>query len=299
MEFNLPFNIESEQKDYVLSKLYEKKRESYLLKIPTKTQIESPITIRLKPTSNNLNFHLKIHLEKDASATIIEDWNSEVRSPYVKYENTIVCDNDSDLKYVILNTTSPNTNLEIKRTTDIQNNAKCHIHAYHFGSKKVNSSVLQKASGRKSGIHTDIVAKASKKQELSLNTKHLYSGKEGSGEIGMKGIAEDKAILSFDGMVNIARTGGGSASYLNQETLNLSENTMVKAIPGLKIDTNDVKAGHSASIRNLNDEDLYYFGAKGIAKDKAKHLLITGFLEKEIQKIQHLTPAYETIKKLV
>ena len=81
--------------------------------------------------------------------------------------------------------------------------------------------------------------------------------------------------------------------------MNLSQDTVVKSVTGLNIDTNDVKAGHGASIRNLNDEDLYYFGARGIDKDEAKRLLITGFLGAEIQKIQHLTSAYETIKKLI
>ena len=125
------------------------------------------------------------------------------------------------------------------------------------------------------------------------------AARDGSGEIGMKGIAQDKALLNFDGIVNIARTGGGSAGYLQQEALNLSPDTVVKATPGLKIDTNDVKAGHGASVRNLNDEDLYYFAARGIGNAEAKRLLITGFLGKELNKIKAWQPAYDTIRKLI
>jgi len=297
--FNLPFSIKSKQKDYVLSKLYKEKTESYLLKIPAKTQIESPITILLKPSTGKLNFHININMEKGSSATIIEDWNSEVRCKHVKYTSNIICDANSNLKYVVLNTAPNNTNLEISRTTDIQNDAKCHIYAYHFGSNKVNSQVIQKASGKRSEVHTYTIVKSTKQQELNFNTEHIYIGKEGSGKIEMKGIAENKAILSFKGMINITHTGSGSTGYLNQETLNLSENTVVKAIPVLKIDTNDVKAGHSSSIRNLNNEDLYYFETRGIAKDEAKYLLISGFLKKEIQNIKYLTKTYERIKKLV
>jgi len=115
----------------------------------------------------------------------------------------------------------------------------------------------------------------------------------------MKGIAQDKAILSFDGLVQINKTAGNSTGYLKQETLNLSPNTTVRAVPALKIDTNDVKAGHSATVRNLNDEDLYYFGARGIRKEMAKKLLITGFLGKELKKIRKHKTAYESIKKLI
>jgi len=299
MNFPLPFSIETSNKDYILSKLYEEKRESYLLTISERAKIESPITIKLNAISDNLDFHLKIHLKKGASMTIIEDWSSDISAKYVEYTNDIFCDSNTTLKYIILNNVSDNTNLKIKRITNIQNDSKCHIYAYHFGSKTVTSHVLQKANGKSSEVKTDIITKLNKKQELNFNAEHIYYGKEGSGEITMKGVAEDQAILNFDGMVNITQTGDGSAGYLNQEILNLSKNTIVKAIPGLKIDNNNVKAGHSANIRNLNNEDLYYFGARGIEKDEAKKLLITGFMGVEIKKIEHLTSAYETIKKLI
>lgn len=299
-EFKLPFSIEyPSKKDFVLAKCYEEKRECYKLTIPANKQLEEAIYIKLKPTANDLDLKLVIELGEGSSATIIEDWSNEVKSPTIHFEQHIKCQANSNLKYIVLNCSSQKTEMTEKRTSDVASDAKCHIYTYHFGSKKLDSQLTQTASGRNAEINTDIIAKSATDQDLSFNCEHEYAEKQGAGEVGMKGIAQDKAMLSFDGMVNIKQTGGGSAGYLKQETLNLSPNTTVRAVPGLKIDTNDVKAGHSAAVRNLNDEDLYYFGARGIKKEMAKKLLITGFLGKELKKIKEHKTAYETIRKLI
>ncbi|MDH5596892.1 MAG: SufD family Fe-S cluster assembly protein [Candidatus Peregrinibacteria bacterium] len=297
--FTLPFIIESDAKNYVLSKCYEEKAETYLLKVEAGTILESPIWVKIRPTEDTLDFTLKVEIGQDSSASIIEDWSLEVKSDDIRYKNLIRCAPNSELKYVILNHTANDTRIVESRNSEIDASAKCHIYSYHFGSKKVDSRIQQKTIGQGAEIFTDIVAKTGAKQDLNFNCEHLYAAREGSGDIGMKGIAEEKAMLNFDGIINIAQNGGGSSGFLNQETLNLSPNTVVKATPGLKIDTNDVKAGHGASVRNLNDEDLYYFGARGISRDEAKKLLIAGFLGAEVKKIENLKPAYDTIKGLI
>ncbi len=298
-EFNLPFIIESEEKDYVLSKHYEAEKETYWLKIPSQVQLKSPIWIKIKPTEDAVDFTLEIELGESSKASIIEDWSSDVHSDDIEYRNLIKCAPNSNMTYVVLNHTADGAHIREERNTEIDASASCHIYSYHFGSKKVESKMQQKTVGPGAEIFTDIVAKSGAKQDLNFNCEHLYAAKNGSGDIGMKGIAQDQAMLNFDGIVNIAQTGGGSSGFLNQETLNLSPDTVVKATPGLKIDTNDVKAGHGASVRNLNDEDLYYFGARGISKEEAKQLLIAGFLGSEVQKIERFEPAYKTIKTLI
>lgn len=298
-EFHLPFSIESEEKDYVLSKNYEEKTESYCLKIERNKQLQSPIWIRIKPVDEAVDFKLTVELGEGSSVSIIEDWSSEIRSDDISYQSMLKCAPNSRMTYVALNHTADGAQIRETRNSEIDASASCHIYSYHFGSKKVDSKMQQKTVGQGAEIFTDIVVRGGGRQELNFNCEHLYAAKNGSGDIGMKGIAQEKAMLNFDGIVNIAQTGGGSSGFLNQETLNLSPDTVVKATPGLKIDTNDVKAGHGASVRNLNDEDLYYFGARGISKEEAKRLLITGFLGTEVKKIERFEAAYKTIKTLI
>ena len=298
-EFTLPFIIESEEKDYLLSKCHEEERETYSLRIEANKHLESPIWIKMNPRSEESDFMIRVELGEGSTVNIIEDWSPALKARSITYRNLIQAARNSSITYVVLNHSAIDTQISEERNSEIDESAKSHIYSYHFGSKRVDSKLQQKTIGPHAVIFTDIITKTGADQDLNFQAEHLYAGSESSGDIEMKGIAEDRAMLNFEGMINIAQSGGGSEGFLNQETLNLSPKTVVKATPGLKIDTNDVKAGHGASVRNLNDDDLYYFGARGIAKEQAKKLLITGFLESGVSKIEKFEPAYQTIKKLI
>ena len=58
----------------------------------------------------------------------------------------------------------------------------------------------------------------------------------------------------------------------------LDPTAVVNAIPSLEIKTNDVKAGHGVSISKLTDEHLFYLMSRGISREKARELVLDGFL---------------------
>lgn len=169
-----------------------------------------------------------------------------------------------------------------------------------FGSGTGNLDLkLEIEIGKKAEAVIKILAKSTGAQNLSINAELICDEAESKGEILMKGMADGHSRLSFDGLVRVGKNAAGSTAYLKQEILNLSPYTSVRAKPGLKIETNDVKAGHSAWVRNLNDEDLYYFAARGIESETAKKLLVTAFFENELKEQTHFKTACETIPKLL
>lgn len=297
-QFTLPFTIEPESKDYVLSKVYEEE-SSFKLLIPKNAHIEPPIWLKIKPTASDLRFKLTVECEAGASAVIMEEWSSDIKAGKVEFKLHVMAQPNSELKYIVLHAASSETEVKETRTTEIQTDAKCEIHSYYFGSKKVDSQLVQKAMGKAAEVNTDLITRTQDQQELNFDYEHQFIGQNGQGQMGMKAVAQDKGMVRLNGMVNITHTGGGSAGYLQQETLNLSPTTIVKATPGLKIDTNDVKAGHGSSIRNLNDEDLYYFAARGIDAETAKNLMIRGFLGAGLEKLEGWEEVYEGVKRMI
>jgi len=97
-------------------------------------------------------------------------------------------------------------------------------------------------------------------------------------EITSKGVLDDSAHGRFDGAIEITEQGKGAEAHLTEETLLLSPDTRVNAIPGLKIGTNDVQASHAASVTRLDDEHLFYFGSRGVDEQTASTLIVEGFL---------------------
>ncbi len=119
-------------------------------------------------------------------------------------------------------------------------------------------------------------AKGNEKQMLTV--RNIFDGRDGSGEILMRGVAEEKGHCVAKGMIEIGLKGGGTNTYLTQEVLMLDPSAKVDAVPGLEIKTNDVKASHSATVTRLTPEDLFYFASRGISKKEARAMYVTGFL---------------------
>jgi len=101
----------------------------------------------------------------------------------------------------------------------------------------------------------------------------------------VKGVAEGKAHCKCDGMIEIGADGTGTDTYLTQDVLMLHPTANVDAVPALNINTNDVKASHSATVSRVSPEDLYYFGARGITKKEAQKMYVLGFLGDMLQRV--------------
>jgi Fe-S cluster assembly scaffold protein SufB len=59
----------------------------------------------------------------------------------------------------------------------------------------------------------------------------------------------------------------------------LSPTARCNAVPGLEIETNDVKATHAASVSPIDDEKIFYMMARGISEPEAKRMVTLGFFD--------------------
>jgi Fe-S cluster assembly scaffold protein SufB len=147
-----------------------------------------------------------------------------------------------------------------------------------LGGASVTHDLVSRVIGAngESAIDWMFYAKGTEKQQLTV--RNIFDGREGAGEILMRGVAEDKGHAVAKGMIEIGLGGGGTNTYLTQEVLMLDSTAKVDAVPGLEIKTNDVKASHSATVTRLTPEDLFYFASRGVPKVEARAMYIQGFL---------------------
>jgi Fe-S cluster assembly protein SufB/Fe-S cluster assembly protein SufD len=110
-------------------------------------------------------------------------------------------------------------------------------------------------------------------------------GPNTSGHAVSKGVVKDKARLLFKGMIRITKNAKNSRAYLAEHGMILGKEARVDAIPGLEIETNEVKATHSASVAQVNKEQLFYLMSRGLSEDEAKRLIIVGFFEPLVARV--------------
>jgi Fe-S cluster assembly protein SufD len=66
----------------------------------------------------------------------------------------------------------------------------------------------------------------------------------------------------------------------------LSEHAKADAIPNLEIEANDVRCGHAASVGPVDEETLFYLQSRGIPRDEAERLVVTGFFQEVLDRVQ-------------
>lgn len=122
-------------------------------------------------------------------------------------------------------------------------------------------------------------------QRFDTVSNITHSGPNTSGHAISKGVVKDKAKAIFKGMIRIEANAKNSRAYLAEHAMILSKDALADAIPGLEIETNDVKATHSASVAQIDEEEIFYLMARGLSEDEAKKLIIVGFFEPLVERI--------------
>lgn len=95
----------------------------------------------------------------------------------------------------------------------------------------------------------------------------------------------DKSSCAIEGAWKIEKNAHGADTYFSHHTLLLSPDASAKTAPFLEIKTDDVKAGHSASVGKVDEDALFYLLSRGLSETQARALLVQGFFETELAAI--------------
>lgn len=94
----------------------------------------------------------------------------------------------------------------------------------------------------------------------------------------MKAVVEPGGNLELIGKIQVTKKARGTETFLRQKVLLLGEGARAITKPELEIETQEVKAGHAASIGQVDEEQLFYLMSRGLSKKEATKLLVEAFL---------------------
>jgi Fe-S cluster assembly protein SufD len=101
-----------------------------------------------------------------------------------------------------------------------------------------------------------------------------------------KGALRDRSRAVYSGWVYVRPGAQKTDAMQTSRNVVLSEDAKADAIPNLEIEANDVKCGHAASVGPVDDEALFYLESRGIARDEAERLIVTGFFQEVLDRVQ-------------
>lgn len=100
-------------------------------------------------------------------------------------------------------------------------------------------------------------------------------------------IAADQSRGIFSGKIVITKGSQNVDSSQLTQGLLFGEKAEIYAKPQLEIFADDVKAGHGASVGQIDEEELFYLMSRGIPKDQAEVILGEGFARASADLVQN------------
>lgn len=94
-----------------------------------------------------------------------------------------------------------------------------------------------------------------------------------------KSIAKNGGVATYRGTVRIEKEATNSSSYVKCDTILLDELSKSDTIPKNIVMNESSTIEHEATVSKVSDEKLFYMKSKGIDEDKAREMIVMGFLD--------------------
>jgi Fe-S cluster assembly protein SufD len=101
-----------------------------------------------------------------------------------------------------------------------------------------------------------------------------------------KGALRDRSRAVYSGWVHVRPGAQRTNAMQTSRNIVLSEHAKADAIPNLEIEANDVRCGHAASVGPVDEDTLFYLQSRGIPRDEAERLVVTGFFQEVLDRVQ-------------
>src|SRR5438093_1064043 len=122
-------------------------------------------------------------------------------------------------------------------------------------------------------------------QSIDVTSNLIHYGPNTRGRVLSKSVMKDKSKSLFKGMIKIDKNGKSAESFLAGHAILLDKGAKSDTIPGLEIETNEVRATHAASVAQIDENQIFYLMSRGLSNEEAKREIVSGFLEPLCRKI--------------
>ena len=124
------------------------------------------------------------------------------------------------------------------------------------------------------------IAVATKDQYQDTGAKMIHLAPNTKSNIISKSIAANGGIANYRGTVNISKDAINSKSIVKCDTIILDDKSKSDTIPKNKVSNSSSTLEHEATVSKIDEDKLFYLMSRGIPEERAKELLIMGFIDK-------------------
>jgi Fe-S cluster assembly protein SufD len=249
--------------------------------------------------------HTLVVAEENAKVTVADFFASTQPSALSAQSSSFACGgNDlyaghgAAVTYVAMQDWSRDTLSFQFNATVARRDAKVLSLNLHAGARQARHESFSQLSAP--GAHSEMLALtvAHGTQEFDQRTLQIHQAPNTGSNLLYKNALLDSAKTIFSGLIVVDPDAQKTDAYQSNRNLMLSDDAEAHSLPGLEIQANDVRCTHGATSARIDREQEFYLEARGIKPAQAQELLVFGFFEEVLGKIEN-EALHDTLTEII
>jgi Fe-S cluster assembly protein SufD len=269
-----------------------------LVHVPRGVVVEQPLYVRVANSieDGSLFWRLLVVVEEGASVSLIEEFAS-ARPDLHGYSNVVselFVGRAAKLEYVSIQNLSRETWHFASHHARVEKDARLDWVAGGFGSRKGKTWIQNDLAGEGAESRVTGAYFADGEQHIDYDTFQEHIAPNTTSDFAFKGALRDTATAVWRGMIRVEKDAQKTNAYQENRSLMLSPDAHAVPIPGLEILANDVRCTHGATVGRVDRDELFYAMARGLSRAEAERLIIRGFFQDILDRIE-LEPVRDAV----
>jgi len=263
----------------------------FVLIVDENVTLAEPIQIIHVVTGSAMDKSLRlrnlIHIEKNASAQLIENYNgADDTNSWAQNVTTVKLDENASLEIYQFQDQGNETIHMSETLVDVSAEAQFKHYSLNIGAALSRTEIKPTLKGEKGKVelYGAFLARSGKAHDVFTHMKHMAPECD-SNQI-YRGVLDKGGKSAFQGKVYVAKDAQLTNADQSNKNLILDRNAEANSKPELLIYADDVKCSHGTTVGELDGEALFYLKSRGLDHLSAKALMVEAFVADVYQDIE-------------
>ena len=252
------------------------------------SHVEIPIRILFISNGERsimVNPRVNVDIGESSSLTFIEQHVGDAISFFQNESIFITLENNAQLNHIRIQSNSEFTqnmaNLNVNQEYD------SHYDFFQLvdGSKLGRSNICVQLDGENAQCNINSLTLSKNNQHIDNNIIVNHNSPQTHSTQFVKSILFDTSTGVFNGRTVVHENAQKITAHQANKNLLLSKKAKMNSNPQLEIYADDVKCSHGSTTGQVDEDALFYLRSRGINKQNAMELMVTGFANEVLDKI--------------
>ncbi len=257
--------------------------------VPRGVVVEAPIVVTVAQSQAQTALHWRtlVVLEEGAQAEVWEQYvSTEEHEALFSTVTELSIGQNANLRYVCAQGLSEKSWIFGSQRAVIERDGALDWIALGFGAGNGRVAMDTQLAGTGADAKVTGAYATHGRQHLDYATTQKHAAANTTSDLAFRGILDGRSSTVWSGMIKVDPGAQQIDAFQESRNLLLTKKAHADSIPGLEILANDVRCTHAAAIAQIDPEQLYYLRSRGLSLERAKRLVIEGFLEATVERFE-------------